>query len=869
MKQIKKLIIKMRVNPNSYHYSHAIVLFITMLTILTTVFFIVPSGVCAQTSVKVLVNADGDTVHNEDVSSFSIIRGMRAIVNDTVLQVSGKSALIQFKGVFHGLGGVSFPFGASEASAASADGSVVIGFSQSVDGIDEAFRWNAGALEPLGNLPGGNESVGLDISADGSVVVGYGTISNGLFEAFRWTEEGGMEGLGFLHSGDAWSEALGVSADGSVVVGDGSSKKGIAEAFRWEDGVMESLGDLPGGSFSSRAFDVSADGSVVVGESESEEGDEAFIWTEEEGMQSLLTGGRYDYTSARAISGDGSVVVGLTSTNNFSFTEAFLLNLNESDFEGLGDLPGGKHFSRAFDVSFDGSIVVGHSHTENGLEAFIWTNSHYNMRSLKDVLENVYGLDLTGWTLSAARGISVSGRGFITIVGTGTNPDGKLEGWRTVLPHFAGVGDLHANSFFSTATGLSRGGTVAVGTGISENGNEAFRWKNGVIEGLGDLPGGGFDSEAEAVSADGSVVVGTGSSGDGMEAFRWENGTMEGLGDLPGGSFLFSEARDVSADGAVVVGRGESNDGFEAFRWEDGIMKGLGDLAGGSFHSEANGVSADGSVVVGRSLTEDGFEAFRWTESSGMVGLGDLPGGNFSSTANAVSNDGSVVVGGSSSENGFEAFRWTEDGGIIGLGDLPGGDFSSTANAVSDDGSIVVGKSDTDGGFPFGFEAFIWTEENGMQNLKDLAKEEHGIILSDWAFAEATDVEIVGGDTVVVTGRGMNPLGLMEGFRIPLTGIGRAAEASSDAPVNVLSSPSPNPVRETSTFKITADQEQHVTVEVYDALGRRVQTLYKGTLSAGASEMLTFDASALPVGVYFIRARGKDFTKERRIVIIR
>src|SRR5699024_8275611 len=109
------------------------------------------------------------------------------------------------------------------------------------------------------------------------------------------------------------------------------------------------------------------------------------------------------------ISDDGSVVVGLATTNNRTFTEAFLLNRDETDFEGLGHLPGGQFFSRALDVSPDGSIVVGHSQTgvEAGGEfvAFIWTNSHHHMRSLKKVLEDAYGLDLTGWTLKSAKSI--------------------------------------------------------------------------------------------------------------------------------------------------------------------------------------------------------------------------------------------------------------------------------------------------------------------------------------------------------------------------------------------------------------------------------------------------------------------------------
>ena len=54
------------------------------------------------------------------------------------------------------------------------------------------------------------------------------------------------------------------------------------------------------------------------------------------------------------------------------------------------------------------------------------------------------------------------------------------------------------------------------------------------FEGLGDLAGGSFFSSGWGVSGDGSVTVGQSMSEDGAEAFRWENGVMEGLGRPPG-----------------------------------------------------------------------------------------------------------------------------------------------------------------------------------------------------------------------------------------------------------------------------------------------------------------------------------------------
>ena len=183
-----------------------------------------------------------------------------------------------------------------------------------------------------------------------------------------------MVGLGDLSNGSFSSEARGVSADGSVAVGIGSSTSGT-EAFRWtEAGGMVGLGDLAGGSYASYGYGVSADGSVVVGYSSSTSGTEAFRWTEAGGMV------------------------------------------------GLGDLPGGGFYSYAYDVSADGSVVVGYSGLPSVSEAFIWDEDN-GMQSLQSVLEG-YGLDLSGWALRRAYGISDDGT---VIVGWGTNPLGSQE----------------------------------------------------------------------------------------------------------------------------------------------------------------------------------------------------------------------------------------------------------------------------------------------------------------------------------------------------------------------------------------------------------------------------------------------------------
>ncbi|NCQ71015.1 MAG: PEP-CTERM sorting domain-containing protein [Microcystis aeruginosa W13-15] len=330
---------------------------------------------------------------------------------------------------FQGLGGL-LPWGSfSRATGVSADGSVVVGQSSVTSG-NEAFRWTqATGMVGLGYLPGGSASVAWGVSADGSVVVGDSNsdLNSIISEAFRWTQATGMVGLGYLPGGELFSSASGVSADGSVVVGSSYTANGN-EAFRWTQATgMVELGDLAGVTFLLRGFGprVSADGSVVVGSSNSDF--DAYRWTQATGTVGL---GNLEWASsggASGVSSDGSVVVGYST--NYSSLEAFRWT-QQTGMVGLGDLLSSvdttsRFFSIASGVSGDGSVVVGDSQSVNGQEAFIW-NSTQGMRSLQQVLTNDYGLDLTGWFLNEANAISADG---LTVVGSGTNPNGQTEAW--------------------------------------------------------------------------------------------------------------------------------------------------------------------------------------------------------------------------------------------------------------------------------------------------------------------------------------------------------------------------------------------------------------------------------------------------------
>jgi probable HAF family extracellular repeat protein len=165
-------------------------------------------------------------------------------------------------------------------------------------------------------------------------------------------------------------------------------------------GGMVGLGDLEGGNFRSDAYATSADGTFVVGWGSSQQSGEhleAFRWSEATGMV------------------------------------------------GLGDLAGGDFFSYAKDVSADGSVVVGVGvdGSDRYYDAFIWDQDR-GMRKLADVLADDYGVDLAGWQLAEATGISDDG---LTIVGSGFNPDGRTEAWVVHLPEPATACTLSLGAF--------------------------------------------------------------------------------------------------------------------------------------------------------------------------------------------------------------------------------------------------------------------------------------------------------------------------------------------------------------------------------------------------------------------------------------
>jgi len=320
-------------------------------------------------------------------------------------------ALAQNQPDFFGLGDLAGGAVSSRAHAVSADGLVVVGESESGGGV-EAFRWTAGGgMIGLGTLPGGDFfSTANGVSADGGVVAGTASSSDG-GAGFRWTSGGGLVGLDHPSCslcGASPALANGISPDGQVVLGSGTHKTFFgslhADALRWPGGgTGDSTLPTPSGGGTSgtgghaqaaQAMDADAAGVNIVGESEVGGAGVAVVWTGGGASAAVLpqVAGAVTNATALAISADGSTIVGATNT-----ATAMATSLEAARWDGpgwttltlLGDLGASSPRSRAWDVTSDGTLIVGTARDADGDDrAFLWDATH-GMRDLAAVLPDL------------------------------------------------------------------------------------------------------------------------------------------------------------------------------------------------------------------------------------------------------------------------------------------------------------------------------------------------------------------------------------------------------------------------------------------------------------------------------------------------
>jgi uncharacterized membrane protein len=311
-----------------------------------------------------------------------------------------------------------FGFGTSLAQDVSADGSVIVGTVYDPSLRDFlAFRWTAGDIQttPFYKPYAASRP---RVSDDGSVVALSRKVGSGA-EAIRWLADGTIEPLGGF--GPATQYVFGIDADGSTVVGANfPNDANTISPVRWTaSGGIDQIGDRFG-----FAHAVSGDGSLIAG-SIGNGPYTGIIWPD--GTPLGLPGAIN--TWPQGMSADGSLIAGFSTFRaglSAMWDEAFIWTAAT----GSVNLGAGRH-TVAWDVSPDGSVVVGGNFIGSEAGAFFWT-SETGTVNIQSWLSQVSAADLDGWNLTHAMGVSADGQ---TIVGTGTH-FGETEAWAITVPRF-------------------------------------------------------------------------------------------------------------------------------------------------------------------------------------------------------------------------------------------------------------------------------------------------------------------------------------------------------------------------------------------------------------------------------------------------
>lgn len=116
-------------------------------------------------------------------------------------------------------------------------------------------------------------------------------------------------------------------------------------------------------------------------------------------------------------------------------------------------------------------------------------------------------------------------------------------------------------------------------------------------------------------------------------------------------------------------------------------------------------------------------------------------------------------------------------------------------------------------------------------------------------------VIVGGGGTILYTTTGGDPIGI--------------EPISSQVPAEFeLGQNYPNPFNPTTKFEFKIPKQELVNLAIYDAIGRKIETLHKGELKPGIYKA-DWDASAFPSGVYFYRLTAGDFSETNKMVLTR
>ncbi len=371
----------------------------------------------------------------------------------------------------------------------------------------------------------------------------------------------------------------------------------------------------------------------------------------------------------------------------------------------------------------------------------------------------------------------------------------------------------------------------------------------------GDLYAGGAFTHIGAVTA-----------GDGRGIARWDGAAWNPLGAGLQATVGDVLVKAMSGDaGGLFVGGGFDQAGSvpvrNLARWDGAAWHDVG----GGVNGRVDALAADGANLyvagqfteVGAGIPADGMA--RWNGSAWlpMPGIGPT----YVIVRDALVWNGDLVIAGVFDEAGstpvHNIARW--DGSAWVNMDLPYPDALDDQIFTLEDwnGYLVAGGNLASvPGLP-AWDGTAWTTLGAPSPIPDF-----------YVYALAADGPnlAVGGVFSRLDGTFAQNLALWE---TAATAVGGPAPP---APARLLAA-RPNPFRGATRIDYRVERPGPVTLEIFDASGRRVRALFEGRREAGAfrAEWDGRDAAGreAPGGVYFYRLRSADGSAARRVVLLR
>jgi hypothetical protein len=169
-------------------------------------------------------------------------------------------------------------------------------------------------------------------------------------------------------------------------------------------------------------------------------------------------------------------------------------------------------------------------------------------------------------------------------------------------------------------------------------------------------------------------------------------------------------------------------------------------------------------------------------------------------------------------------------------------------------GLVKVQHISSDGTFSFPPGGKAISTGNGLSGFLEGVTDGKGRIIVAWENTPLFDKNIYAHCTSV------------PGFP---TGVSRGGQIGTAPQECALNQNYPNPFNPTTTITFTLAENSHVSLKVFDVLGREVAMLVNTRLNSGVVHQATLNASMLSTGVYFYRLEAGKNVQVKKLMLLK